>query len=231
MVVTPFFGSYVYAGGSFSTIGGQARSRLAELDLQTGAATDWDPQPNDEVDAAFASPDWTVYAGGRFNTMELAPQSGFASFSVPPQSAEPPEIFGTPMPGETLGVSNGLWWGSVPMTFTYQWLRDGDPISGETNQSYTVRDEDVGHAIACRVTATNLGGSDSANSRPVMVIGPPPPPPPPPRPPPAAAATTASTTSASPTASSARLPLRRRRHRRHHHLHLSARASCHGSSG
>ena len=61
------------------------------------------------------------------------------------------------------------------MTFAYQWLRDGDPISGETNQSYTVRDEDVGHAIACRVTATNLGGSDSANSRPVIVIGPPPP--------------------------------------------------------
>ena len=39
-------GSLVYVGGSFSTIGGQARNNLAAIDTTTGLATSWDPNPN-----------------------------------------------------------------------------------------------------------------------------------------------------------------------------------------
>ena len=36
-------GSTVYAGGGFTSIGGQARNSIAALDATTGAATAWDP--------------------------------------------------------------------------------------------------------------------------------------------------------------------------------------------
>ena len=38
-------GSTVYAGGDFSSIGGQARNDLAALDASSGLATTWDPEP------------------------------------------------------------------------------------------------------------------------------------------------------------------------------------------
>ena len=42
-------GSVVYAGGTFSSAGGQNRSDIAALDASTGAATAWDPSANGEV--------------------------------------------------------------------------------------------------------------------------------------------------------------------------------------
>ena len=65
----------VYAGGRFTTIGGQRRSNLAALNGFTGEATDWDPNPNGSVDALAitgfrvhppTSGADTIYAGGSF---------------------------------------------------------------------------------------------------------------------------------------------------------------------
>jgi hypothetical protein len=62
-------GSTVYAGGWFSSIGGQTRNRIAALDAATtGAATDWNPNPNDYVNALAVSGS-TVYAGGSFTSI------------------------------------------------------------------------------------------------------------------------------------------------------------------
>lgn len=55
----------VYAGGYFTSIGGQARSYIAALDAETGRATDWDPSANSPVLALFATDD-AVYASGYF---------------------------------------------------------------------------------------------------------------------------------------------------------------------
>jgi hypothetical protein len=38
-------GSTVYAGGSFTSVGGQARRNLAALNIRTGAATAFNPNP------------------------------------------------------------------------------------------------------------------------------------------------------------------------------------------
>lgn len=86
----------VYAGGTFSSIGGESRSRLAELDtfLTLGGATAWNPEPNSEVLALDVSADGdTVFAGGSFNQVGGLPTGQFAVFGTPELTGPPSTAF------------------------------------------------------------------------------------------------------------------------------------------
>jgi hypothetical protein len=87
----------------------------------------------------------------------------------------PPAISGSPEAGKTLTCSNGTW-SPTPTRFTFQWNRDGQPISGATSSTYVVQSADEGHTLTCTVTAFN-GSVDGtpATSRGVSVAAPPPP--------------------------------------------------------
>ena len=61
-------GSTVYAGGQFTSIGGQPRNNLAALDADTGSASAWNPNASDGVNALAVSGS-TVYAGGQFGSI------------------------------------------------------------------------------------------------------------------------------------------------------------------
>lgn len=90
--------------------------------------------------------------------------------AVMPVNTSAPVASGTPAPGQTLSCSNGSWTGYPPPTFTYQWLRDGTPIGGAASTSaYVVQAADQGHGLACRVTASNSTGSESAMSNTLQV--------------------------------------------------------------
>ncbi|HOD15751.1 MAG: delta-60 repeat domain-containing protein [Spirochaetes bacterium] len=61
-------GNVIYVGGDFSgasSIGGQDRNYIAALDVETGLATDWNPDSDAPVYAITIS-SGTVYAGGEF---------------------------------------------------------------------------------------------------------------------------------------------------------------------
>ena len=58
-------GSTLYAGGDFTTIGGQSRKYLAALNASDGTVTSWNPNPNASV-LALAANGTTIYAGGDF---------------------------------------------------------------------------------------------------------------------------------------------------------------------
>jgi hypothetical protein len=58
----------MYAGGSFTSMGGQARSHVAALDATTGQATAWNPGEDDWV-LALGVNNSTVYAGGYFSSI------------------------------------------------------------------------------------------------------------------------------------------------------------------
>ena len=73
-------GQTVYAAGAFNSIGGQARNNIAALDRTTGAATSWNPDANDVVDALAFGPDGSLWVGGRFRGFATVPQSGIARF-------------------------------------------------------------------------------------------------------------------------------------------------------
>jgi hypothetical protein len=68
-----------------------------------------------------------------------------------------PVITGTPAVGQKLTVDNGTW-SAPPTGYTYAWLRCNAngricvTIAGATTSTYTATSDDVGHALAVRVT-------------------------------------------------------------------------------
>lgn len=78
----------VYAGGSFTNIGGAARNRIAAIIASTGAATSWNPNATAEVYTlalritGFQGDLTTIYAGGRFGS--IGGQSRFCIAALDP---------------------------------------------------------------------------------------------------------------------------------------------------
>lgn len=66
-----------------------------------------------------------------------------------------PALQGTFKVGRKIAVSPGTW--KPGATFSYQWLRDGVPISGATSQSRIVVAADAGAALSVRVTGKRSG--------------------------------------------------------------------------
>ena len=74
-------GSTVYAGGSFTNIGGQLRNDIAALDATTGLATAWDPNANSEL-SAIAVNGSTVYVAGVFSNIGGQPRRNIAALDA-----------------------------------------------------------------------------------------------------------------------------------------------------
>ena len=86
-----------------------------------------------------------------------------------PANTAPPLISGVPAVGQTLTCSQGSWSGTQPLTYAFQWLRDGKAINGASGPTHLVAQADAGNALTCRVTATNAAGAASATSSPVQI--------------------------------------------------------------
>lgn len=80
----------------------------------------------------------------------------------PPTNSASPSAEGSAALGTALTCHPGTWTGAP--TYAYQWLRDGSEIANETSRDHVVTIADIGHSLACRVTATNAGGSAIATS-------------------------------------------------------------------
>ena len=85
-----------------------------------------------------------------------------------------PCITGNPnQAGNTLTVSDGEWETGINgvVIHGYQWLSDGVPIAGATDPKYTLRPDDIGHAISCSVVATDRAGSRALAASNVVIAG------------------------------------------------------------
>jgi hypothetical protein len=84
-------GNTVYAGGGFSSIGGQPRNGIAALDAETGAVLPWNPDPGSGTTGgvvwSLAAYGNTVYAGGLFERMGVVPSAGLAAITAANGSA------------------------------------------------------------------------------------------------------------------------------------------------
>ena len=93
------------------------------------------------------------------------------SILSPPVNQVPPTISGGNLVGDSLTVSVGSWNSLDPITYTYQWKRDGVDIFGETGVTYTTTVLDEVSYITCVVTATNINGFNSISSNLSLIVG------------------------------------------------------------
>ncbi len=87
-----------------------------------------------------------------------------------PEATEEPWVSGSPVEGEVLTVEPGVWAGTEPISYSYQWQRcnaeyeDCIDISGATADTYTVAADDVGFTLRAVLTAKNVAGESSADA-------------------------------------------------------------------
>ncbi|KKU71415.1 MAG: Fibronectin type III domain protein [Parcubacteria group bacterium GW2011_GWA2_47_26] len=80
-------GSTLYAGGDFTTIGGQTRKALAALNTSDGTATSFDPNATFDLNATgtpmtLLLSGTTLYAGGTFNSIGGQTRNHLAALNV-----------------------------------------------------------------------------------------------------------------------------------------------------
>jgi hypothetical protein len=81
---------------------------------------------------------------------------------LPPVNTVRPFLTGNPNVGVTLIVNTGTWTTTKPpLAYAVEWLRNGSPIAGATNQGYTLTATDVGTLISSIVTATDANGVEA----------------------------------------------------------------------
>src|SRR5690625_4322509 len=78
-------------------------------------------------------------------------------------NADRPSIDGTPEVGEELSTDGGAWEPS-DVDLSYQWLRDGNDISGATQDTYTLTADDKGAKISVKVTASKDGYTSASKT-------------------------------------------------------------------
>ncbi|HEY5196276.1 MAG TPA: Ig-like domain-containing protein [Solirubrobacteraceae bacterium] len=87
---------------------------------------------------------------------------------VPPATAPVngalPGISGTAKLGFSVSCSQGVWSGTMPQTYAYQWKRDGAAIAGATGVKLVIATGDLGHSLTCAVTSSNSAGRATAAS-------------------------------------------------------------------
>jgi hypothetical protein len=92
--------------------------------------------------------------------------SATAAASSAPQNVSAPVVSGTAQRGDVLTTSTGSWSGT-PTAYAYHWQRCSPTcsnISGATVSSYKLQAADVGNTVRSVVTASNSGGSATADS-------------------------------------------------------------------
>jgi hypothetical protein len=99
----------------------------------------------------------------------VAPTPTIAPLPAPPVSTALPVLSGATAVGSIITTTSGTWSGTPTPTFSYQWYKGNASILGEVSSTYTIKTDDVGQSINCRVTATNSAGSASAISNSVSI--------------------------------------------------------------
>lgn len=89
-------GDRIYLAGSFQSVNGVPRPRLAAIDANTGALTGWSPRANRGVYTLAASADGSrIYAGGDFTAVNGVARNRLAALDA---------ATGQPVPGWTPGA-------------------------------------------------------------------------------------------------------------------------------
>ena len=154
-----------------------------DCDLSTGACADvagattatYTPGPTD-VGFALAARVTAANSGGS-TSADSAPTAVVAPVPVAPSNVTPPSISGLAQDGQPLNAAPGVWAGTSPIAYVFQWQRCDalgaacSDIAGATAQVYTLTSSDVNYTVRVWVTASNAGGSARAVSDLTALVG------------------------------------------------------------
>lgn len=76
-----------------------------------------------------------------------------------PRVVDNPSIDDETVVGDVVSTDGGYAVGPGPITFAIQWYRDGAPIAGATNDTYTLVTEDIDAMINLGIVFSNPNGS------------------------------------------------------------------------
>jgi hypothetical protein len=138
--------------------------------INNSDSTTYEVQP-DDVGARIACLE-TAHKAGADDTDA---QSNFKTVANGvPVNTQRPIITGSPGVGDKLNCGDGVW-DPGALSFTRRWLRNGNPIAGQTGPEYTVQFNDRTNKISCEVTAKNdVGTGVPAKSDSVVAVSEPP---------------------------------------------------------
>ena len=105
-----------------------------------------------------------VRASNAFGISPFVSSSNSATGVSLPVNTVAPVISGSTTLGSVLTTTDGTWTGTAPITFSYQWKRNGISIGGANASTYTLVVADSAANITCDVTGTNVAGSATAGS-------------------------------------------------------------------
>jgi hypothetical protein len=148
----------------------QSHAGSTSIDSASTAATAYAPSPTTLITPGAV--DWRVIAKDSAGN-ELG-SSGWRTLDISDltdhlTATTAPRITGTPVVGSTLTATSGTWSATSPR-ISYQWLRDGSPITNAIGSTYRPALADATHRIAVRVTATKSGwGKGVATTAAVLV--------------------------------------------------------------
>lgn len=80
-----------------------------------------------------------------------------------------PRVSGSAQVGESVRADPGVWQPS-PVQLTYQWLRDGAPISGATDRVYSVIATDSGRTLSVQVSGSKAGYTTKATASEAVAV-------------------------------------------------------------
>lgn len=86
----------------------------------------------------------------------IATTALFAPTNIDPPSIDTSIIWEV---GNTISFTTGAWDGNPVPVLTYQWLRNGGDITGETNDTYLTVSADLNQLVSVKVIATNSQGT------------------------------------------------------------------------
>ena len=138
--------------------------KLDTVSVQSGSSNTYTPLIGDDTKTLTCTVTATNTEGSA-----NADTSNSLVIGTAPSNTVAPVISGTNTFGSTLTTTNGTFTGTAPLTYTYQWRRNGSPISGQTASTYVIGSSDSLAAITCEVKATNSYGFDSEVSNTITV--------------------------------------------------------------